>query len=246
MKLEVHGELAILVMRAGKGNAINLEMLDALDAALDAFDESAAPALVLTGVGTTFCVGLDLPAIVGADRQGVRAIMDRMHSVFLRIFRMPHPVVAAVNGHAIAGGCVLVQQADYRIMADGKFKTGLNETQLGVGLPAIVIESTRFHVPARALSCVALEGQLYSPAGACAVGLIDEVADDGAARALGKARELAAVPGAAYAHVKAGLRAPYIARAEAEHEAALERWLDTCFSDDARWRMGEVVARLTR
>ena len=156
---------------------------------------------------------------------------------------MPRPVVAAVNGHAIAGGCVLVQQADVRVMAAGKFKIGLNETRIGVGLPSAVVETLRFHAPGSFLP-VALEGGLFDPDEALRLGLVDEVADDAEARALERARELAEIPAAAYAQVKAALRAPFVERAEVEHEEALEWWLDTWESAAAQKRIGEVVAKL--
>ena len=245
MNLERQAEIALLRMNAGKGNAINPDMLRRLDEALDAFEGSHARALVITGHASTFCAGLDLPAVGKLDRDGVGDLMETMHRVFLRLFRLPRPVVAAVNGHAIAGGCVLVQQADYRVLAAGSFKIGLNETRLGVGLPAVVVESARYHLPAASLLPVALEGRLFTPEEAHALGLVDEVAEDAEARAMAKALELASIPGAAYAQVKAALRAPFVARMEAAFEWEHERWLDTCFSAEAKKRIGAVVALLS-
>jgi enoyl-CoA hydratase len=246
MNLERRDDLALLRMRAGRANAINLDLLAALDAALDVFEESNARALVVTGEGRTFCSGLDLPELLRLDRTGVRALMDALHRVLLRLFRLPAPVVAAVNGHAIAGGCALAQAADLRILRRGDFQVGLNETQLGIGLPAIVVETLRSHVPAISHVPVALRGGLFAPDEAVRLGLGDEVADDVEAWALDRARALTQVPAGAYAQVKAGLRAPFVERAEASHAAAIEPWLDCCFSPAARERIGAVVDRLSR
>ena len=84
-------------------------------------------------------------------------------------------MVAAVNGHAIAGGCVLAMQADERIMAEGEGRIGLNEIQLGLGLPAVILETLRSQVPAATLLPVAVEGELLDPQRARSLGLVQEV-----------------------------------------------------------------------
>jgi enoyl-CoA hydratase len=244
MKIETRDRIALVRMDTGRANAINLSMLEALDGAVDEFEGSDARALVLTGTGKTFCAGLDLRTIAGLDRAGVAAVMDGLHRVFLRIFRLPRPVVAAVNGHAIAGGCVLVQQADFRVMQRGDFRIGLNETQLGVGLPAVVVETLRYHAPASSFVPVALEGRLFDPEEALRLFLLDETAEDAEARALERARARAEVPADAYAQVKASLKAPFVERAEARRAKEAGRWLDTCFGPAARARIAEVVKRL--
>jgi enoyl-CoA hydratase len=162
------------------------------------------------------------------------------------VWECPLPVVAAVNGHAIAGGCVLAVQADWRLMGDGDFKVGLNEVQLGIGLPSIVVESLRAQVPASSLMPLALEGQLVAPRRALELGLVHEVVAPAELepRALARARELAAVPASGYAQVKTALRRG--ASEQVRQFAALEteRWLDSWFSDDGRARIGAVVQRL--
>jgi enoyl-CoA hydratase/carnithine racemase len=86
---------------------------------------------------------------------------------------MPIPVVAAIDGHAVAGGCVLALQTDFRIMSAGTI--GLNEVRIGVGLPAVVLETLRLQVSAPALRTIALEGRLFEPEAAREIGLVDEV-----------------------------------------------------------------------
>src|SRR5438105_6106208 len=92
-----------------------------------------------------------------------------------RVLQHPRAVVAAVNGHAIAGGCVLALMCDVRLGAEGGAKIGLNEVQLGIGLPSLVIEPLRARVAAAALAPVAYEGRLFDVASARAAGLLDEV-----------------------------------------------------------------------
>jgi enoyl-CoA hydratase/carnithine racemase len=127
-------------------------------------------------------------------------------------------------------------------------KIGLNETQLGIGLPAIVIEPLRAQVPPASLVPVALEGRLFSPQEAKELGLVHEVVAEGelAARAEAKARELAAPPAVGVAQVKRALRAPILAAIARTAAAETELWLDSWFSDGARERLRAAVAGLNR
>ena len=248
MELEIKGGVAVLSMRAGKANAMGAAFLERLSAQLDALEASDAAALVLTGEGKSFSSGLDLPEVIGLDRPALERFIRRFSEVMLRVFALPLPVVAAINGHAIAGGCVLALQADVRLAAAGESRIGLNEVQNGLGLPAVVLETLRCQVPARTLGPVALEGRLLGPQEAHALGLVDEVVPPAQllAAAVLRATALAALPGPAFRQIKQAIRGPVV---EAVHRTQAEdarRWVETAFSAPARARLAEVVARLTR
>src|SRR3989442_11907843 len=209
MQLERVGEVMVLRMRAGKANAIGPAWLDRMETLLDDVLAARGGALVITGYEGFFSAGLDLPALDALDERAMGSFMSGFSRTMLRIFELPLPVVAAVNGHAIAGGCVLALQADVRIGAASDFRMGLNEVQLGIGLPAVVLEALRAQVPAASLLPIALEGRLFSPEEAVSVGLLHEVvpADRLEQRAIARAMELGALPGASYASDKHSLRA---------------------------------------
>ena len=135
----------------------------------------------------------------------------------------------------------------YAIMADGPQRIGLNEVQLGIGLPSEVVETLRDQVPAASLGLIALEGALFTPEEAHRVGLVDEVVGAGVleVRAIGVATALS-VGGAAYAQIKSALRRPALERALATQDAELAGWLDTWFSTPARSRLHAAVARLRK
>lgn len=243
IKTESRGRAVVLRMDDGKANAIDAAFLDEMDRALDA--NPAAP-LLLVGTGKIFSAGLNLPSLVLLGRPEMERFLDRFHRVFFRLFTWPAPIAAAVNGHAIAGGCILASMADVRIMADGPFKIGVNEARLGLSLPSVAGEAIRFRVPASRLVSVDFEGNLFSPSEAAACGLIDEVCS--AAELMGRAEArletLAAIPPAAFADIKAEARQPAVARIEAESADNSRRWLDLWFSDETRRRVAEVVAKL--
>ena len=233
-------------LEAGKANAMSAQLLDVIERAFDEFEATDARAAIITGYDRFFSAGLALPTLIDLDRPAMKRFIERFDAVMERVFRCPRPVVAAVNGHAIAGGCVLLLQADWRIAADGDFKMGLNEVQLGIGLPGIVLGTLRRKVPASSLAPIALEGELFSPRRAHALGLVEELAPPAEleARALAQAQALAAVPAAAFAQVKAQLARPVLEAIAREN--AVESWLDTWFSPEARPRLRAAVDRLQK
>jgi enoyl-CoA hydratase len=248
MKIESSGNVAVLPMRAGKANAIGSAFLDRLSAQLDAVEASGAAALVLTGEGRAFSAGLDLPEIATLDRGALERFIRRFSELMLRVFALPVPVVAAINGHAIAGGCVLAMQADVRLAAEGDYRIGLNEVAIGLGLPAVVLETLRCQVSPGSLGPVALEGRLLLPEEARALGLVEAVLPPAALleRARGRAAELAALPRPAFRDVKQALRGPVAAAVRRVEREDARRWVETAFTPAARERLAEVVARLNR
>jgi enoyl-CoA hydratase len=206
-----------------------------------------ARAAIITGQERFFSGGLDLPTLVELDRPAFRGFMEVFERVMLKCFLLPVPVVAAINGHAVAGGCVLSLMADVRIAAEKEgMRIGLNEAQLGLGLPSVVIEPLRAQVPAASLARIALAGELFDAGAALAVGLVHEVVPEGAlsARALEKAKQLAALPPAGMREIKASLREPVAALTRARGREEAERWLDTWFAPETQRVLRATVAKL--
>ena len=246
MKIEIEDGIARIMLAAGKANAMNPAFVDGVQGLWDQFEASDARAAVLTGYDRFFCAGLDLVTLSELGRAEVRDFMRAFHDLMRAIFGSERPVVAAVNGHAIAGGCVLALQADHRVFPATDAKVGLNETQLGVGLPTAVVESLRTELPSAAWLPVALEGRIFDGAQALELGLVDELVPAEAVleTALAKAAELGAIPRRAFAQVKLSLRGPSLERMDARYEQDAEAWLDTWFSTEARDRVAAAVEKL--
>src|SRR5262245_17875197 len=147
MEIEQREEVALIRLRAGKANAMDQPFLRGLIRLIDELATSRAGAAVLTGYEGYFSAGLAIPSLIGLQRDELRSFLSLFEEAMRRVLECPLPVVAAVNGHAIAGGCVLALQCDVRLMADGPGRIGLNEVQLGIGLPASVIEPLRLQLP---------------------------------------------------------------------------------------------------
>lgn len=245
IEIEKHGEIALLHMRAGKANAMSARFLDALGAALD--DAYAARALVITGDGNAFSAGLALPELIDLDRAGITAHIDHFEQTMRRVLTFPRATVAAINGHAFAGGCVLALMCDVRVMAAGDAMIGLNEVQLGIGLPAIVVEPLRARIAPSLYGAVALEGRLVTPEHALAMQLVDEVVDAEllTERALAIASARATAP-EAYMQIKGALLAPVLGAYERNCHRERELWVETWFSPDAQRMLRAAVDRITK
>lgn len=244
MHIEHIDDIAILRMVAGKANAIDFAFLENLGALLDQCGD--ARALVITGHGRFFSAGVALPVLIEHDRAGVTAFIDLFWRTMARVYTLPIPVIAAINGHAIAGGCVLALQADRRILVEDDIRIGINEVQLGIGLPAQVLEPLRAEVPVTSLHTLAHEGRLVMPHEALALSLVHALAPPELleSRALDLARSLARIPRAAYAQVKRGLRDPVMKAVESSRAVTDEEWVDTWFSDEAQTLLRAAVDRL--
>lgn len=224
-------DVAVLRMEHGKANAIDLDLFDALDARLSEIESSpSAAAVVVTGTGGIFSAGVDLFKVRAGGRAYLETCLPRLSSSLTRLFDFPRPVVAAVNGHAIAGGLILALACDYRVMAEGAGKVGLTELLVGVPFPAAPLEIVRFQVSARAARDLVFSGRTMAGDEALDLGLVDEIAPAAGVveRAVEAARRFAAIPGEAFALTKRHLRAPAveaIRRYENEHDPdVLEQW----------------------
>ncbi|MEO7097031.1 MAG: enoyl-CoA hydratase/isomerase family protein [Polyangiales bacterium] len=244
--------VTVMSLAAGKANALDTTLLEAITRTIDAVIADGARALVITGDGASFSGGLALPSLIDLDRAGIHALMGTLRVAMQRVLEAPIPVVAAINGNAIAGGCVLALMCDERIMISQGPKAppriGLNEAQLGLGLPSVVLEVARARVPVTSYTRVMLEGRLFEPAAALAAGLVDEVVapEQFEARALERATALAGTEPTAYAQIKRALLRPTL-EAIARHDAAeSEGWLDTWFSAETQRRLRATVARITK
>jgi enoyl-CoA hydratase len=221
----------ILTLRLahGKASALDVELLDALLRELDGVSEDVR-ALILTGTGSIFSAGVDLFRLTQGGADYVRRFLPLLSRFLRTLFAFPRPVVAAANGHAIAGGCVIVLAADARLMAEGAGRIGVPELLVGVPFPAAALEVVRFAVPRDKLQSLIYTGRTLPPQEALAAGLVDEVvaADDLLARAQETARQLALIPPQVYRLTKQSLRAEALERidraSEAQDQAALEVW----------------------
>jgi enoyl-CoA hydratase/carnithine racemase len=236
--------IAVVRMNRPRANAISPELVAELS---DAFSARArARAVVLaSALPGIFSAGWDLPYLVDRNRKEMEGFVGDYCGLVRQVFALGPPVVAALPGHAIAGGLILAMAADERIAAEGKGKFGLSEVILGVSVPACLMEPFRHAVGPRWMERLAATGENLTVERALAIGLVDSVVAPERVfeAALERARFLAGLSGPAYAAIKLRSRAAALARFDQalDHDPFLDFW----FAEDARSRLHDMVARLS-
>jgi enoyl-CoA hydratase len=206
--LKSHDGIAIVAVNHGKANALDLELCEGLAKCFEDLRERAERAVVVTGEGRMFSAGVDLVRLSAGGPDYVRKFLPALDRLYHAVFFHPKPVVAAINGHAIAGGCVLACATDRRIMARGRGRVGITELTVGVPFPALAFEIVRFTVPARYLPEFLFGASTYDSDAALQRGWVDEVVEPDTLmrRAISAAQELARLSPRAFAQTKQQLR----------------------------------------
>jgi methylglutaconyl-CoA hydratase len=190
--LDITGNLATITLnRPAKRNAISTTMIGELQTALDAVEKSHARVAILTGSGTAFCAGMDLEMLAAIARQSPAENQEdsrRMAKMFRRIWSFPRPLIAAVNGAALAGGCGIATLCDFTLAAP-EAKFGYTEVKIGF-LPAIVSVFLTRQIGEKRTRDLLLTGRIIEAAEAKEMGLVNEVVP--ADKLMERAREQAA------------------------------------------------------
>jgi enoyl-CoA hydratase len=237
--LVTSGHVAILTMTHGKANAMDVALCEAFVERLDEVRASPARAVVLTGQGRIFSAGVDLVRALDGGPDYFRRFLPPLRRMFETLFFYPKPIVAAVNGHAMAGGCVLACAADRALMAQDSGRIGITELLVGVPFPVIALEIVRFAAAPDRFESMVFSGATFPPDAAVGLGLIDEVvpADALLDRAVAAAETLGALSPEAFALTKRQTRQPVRERLDKDgplFDAAV----------DAVWYAPETAARI--
>jgi enoyl-CoA hydratase len=212
------GEIAVMTVRHGKANAMDIEFCDALTARFDELRQSNARAVVLTGEGGIFSAGVDLLRAAEGGAEYFNRFLPALSKAIITAFFFPRPLVAAINGHAIAGGCVLACCADRRLMARGGGRIGVPELLVGVPFPTIAFEAMRFTVASSYLQDVLLTGATFTPEEARPRGLVDDIVEPAELmpHAMAAAEHFASIRADAFSVTKLQLRQPVADRCASE------------------------------
>ncbi len=203
IQLESHDQIAVLRLARGVTNAIDMEMVTELTDVL-AQIAGRYRGLVLAGGPKFFSIGLDLPMLLPLDRSAMARFLDGFHEVVLGLYTLPVPTVAAISGHATAGGTILALGCDFRLIAEGKSLMGVNEIQIGLPVPFLVDLLLRQIVGDRTATQMTYTGQFLLPDTAAAAGLVDGVfpGETVEQKAMEKIAGIAASPPDAFALIK--------------------------------------------
>lgn len=188
-----------------RGRGPNTMTVDSLREMQQALNTHPQDPVLIYGQGTAFSAGLDLDAVA---KHGPKELADAIEDAAEALFLHSAPTVAAVNGHAIAGGCLMVQACDLRIgTTEPSMKMGMPGVALGINYPPKLVRILRYRIPAHTIDRVLLEADNHPPEQALQLGLLDLLADDAIATGRERLAALAKHPAAAYAEAKRALRA---------------------------------------
>jgi enoyl-CoA hydratase len=229
----------VLRMAHGKANALDLEFARALADAFKAEAREPAP-LVITGTGRIFSAGVDLVRLLREGDAYIPGFLEAMNDCFLRLFELEKPVVAAINGHAIAGGCIISSACDVALMVDEGATIGVPELAVGVPFPPLPLEIMRHAIGTAGAQRLAVSCENITPQAALQANLVHRLtkANELVPQAITEAQRLATVPRQTFALVKRQLRTPAMqaVRALASHNKEVAE----------QWRSPEVKAAIQR
>ncbi len=238
--------IAKVTLQRGKVNALNEPMIEELADSFRNFEtDTEVKSIIFTGSGKFFSFGFDVPEFLGYPKKDFIRFMEKFTSLYTYLFQFPKPIVAALNGHTIAGGCMLATACDVRIMATGKGKISLNEITFGAPVFGGSAEMLRFWVGSRNAQSILYSGAMYSAEEAFGLGLVDQVSSEDTlvedARKI--AQELGAKDSSAFSSIKNILRKP-VAKEMVKHERDyILEFADIWYSQNTREKLKEIEIR---
>lgn len=236
-------ELRIVTLDRGKVNALNGPTVRELSSCFDQFErDDSVRGLVLTGAGKFFSFGFDIPEFLGFKKEDFADYLTLFTDFYTRVFVFPKPIVAAVNGHAVAGGCMIATACDIRLMASGRGKISLNEITFGASVFAGSVAMLKHWVGGRNAERMLYSGEMYQAEEARRLGLVEEVVppEELMTRAEDRARMLAGQDPVAFASLKRLIRGPIADEMRRREADSIREFVDIWYSE-ATWKHLEMI-----
>ncbi len=242
----IHDSVLELRMNRPPVNALDPTLVAALREHLEKAPCESARGIVLSGQQGMFSAGLDVPFLLTLDRDGMREYWRGFFALCATLARSPVPVTAAITGHSPAGGAVLALFCDYRVMARGPFRIGLNEVQVGLTVPDCIQMALRRVVGPYRAERLLVAGRMLTGEEALEAGFVDELApvDETVTRAVHWMHELLALPPRAMLATRAMARADLAAVFEDLDALPVEDFLDGWFGEETQSVLQALVAKL--
>jgi enoyl-CoA hydratase/carnithine racemase len=241
-----HGRIRELKLARPPVNALSPELVEALRTTIRDAPGAGARALVLSGQPGMFSAGLDVPSLLALDRAGITAFWNDFFGLIATIARSPVPIVAAITGHSPAGGAVLAIFCDYRVMARGVYRIGLNEVQVGLTVPEVIQEGFRRLVGAHRAERMMVAGAMVESDEALRVGMVDELADVDhvVTRAIAWCEQHLALPPLAMASTRRYARRDLHELFADPSRFPTEMFADNWFGEETQTTLREMMAKL--
>jgi len=247
IQTEYHEEVVLIKLAHGITNALNLELINELSESLQKAIQDNVRGLVLTSSNEKFfSIGHDLRNLYELSKEDFTLFYEAFNQFCIDLFTSPIPTVAAITGHAIAGGCALTLCCDYRFIAEGRKLMGFNVVRLGIPVPYTVMCILQNIVGYRTARDIADSGEFYPSKNLLRMGMVDCVLplEEVVPKAIEKAQLLGRLPQNAFAITKRdrteSIKAQILARLKEKEELFIECW----YSEEGRRLLGEAMERL--
>ena len=234
MQVSKDGEIATVTLSRGKVNALNEPMVEEITKSFeDLAIDNEVRSIIFTGSGKFFSFGFDVPEFLNYSKSDFIIYLEKFTNFYTYLFLFPKPIVVALNGHTIAGGCMLATACDFRLMVTGKAKISLNEITFGSAVLAGSVEMLKYCVGSRNAQSILYSGAMYSAEEAIQLGLVDQVSSEDALTedARKVAQELAQKDSSAFRCTKHLLRKPAVEEMIKREKDAILEFVDIWYSE---------------
>ncbi len=236
-------EIAIVTLSRGKVNALNEVMVEEINRCFkDIEKDESVKAIILTGQGKFFSFGFDIPEFLSYSRESFIKYLTKFVDLYRYIFLFPKPVVASLNGHVVAGGCMLATACDYRIMISEKAKISLNELNFGSSVLAGSVEMLKYCVGQRNAENILFSGVMYSAEEASQLGLVDQISpqEDLAEDAVKVAKDFAGKNTRTFKSIKGLLRRRVVEEMVKKEKDSILEFVDIWYSKETWKNLQEI------
>jgi len=243
-----HGAVRELRLDRPPANALSPQLIVALREAVEGAPQDGVRALVLSGAPGMFSAGLDVPLLLTLDRAAMAAVWRDFYALLRALAASSIPIAAAITGHAPAGGTVLPLFCDWRGVAQGEWKIGFSEVQVGLPLPPVIFAALKRQVGSRQAERLAAGGSLISVAEAVNIGLVDEAlpGERVVNRAVEWCQSLLALPPQAMAATRRKARADLVSLFDQGLDRELDEVIASWWSDEAQTVLKALAERLAK
>ena len=238
IKTQNNNGIVSLIIERGKVNAINDQVVEQMhNTLIDLEKKSETKAVIISGQGKFFSFGFDIPEFLSYSKQKFTDYLIKFTDLYTYMFLYPKPIIAAINGHAVAGGCMLASACDKRVMVSGKAKISLNEISFGSSVFAGSTEMMRFCVGSKNTEEILYSGKMYSAEEAKVLGLIDEITSENELMNVATtiALELSGKSAPAFADIKLLLRRSVADEMRSKELDSIKRFVDIWYSENT-WK----------
>jgi enoyl-CoA hydratase/carnithine racemase len=247
MHVQYRDHVAIVKLDRGVTNAIDLQLVKELADTLRSVKHDADVRGLVLGSSNAkfFCIGFDIPQLFELSKEDFALFYRAFNRMCLDLYMLPKPTIAAITGHATAGGCILALCCDYRFIAQGRKLMGLNEIKLGVPVPYLVDCVLRHIVGIRHAREITDTGEFYLPDELLYMGMVDQVLplEQVLFKSIEEATSLGAMPLAPFAMIKRNRVEPVEAQVLAHLEQRERFFVECWYSDEARERLREAMEK---